>query len=356
MPPNVQRRAIDQAAGESLVPVDELEVEGQLWTAWDEGLENEIDFSPPLQGQSSLAFALDGGREVEALRDASGRLAGAVVRERRSMQGEIRCSAERIDARMVKLTIRVENVTGVADPAVPRDEALRASFTGAHLLLAAEEGRFVSLLEPPESAREGARSCRNLRTGPVLVGPAPARDVLLSSPIILYDYPQVAKESPGDLYDGTEIDEILTLRTRALTDQEKREARATDPRAARIIDRVDAMAADTLETLHGTVRSLRPAAPWWDPAADASVSPETDSVEIAGVAVKRGSVVRLHPSGHADAQDMFLEGKLATVQGVYLDVDDKRYLAVSLNDDPASELQGWHGRFFYFSPQEVRPA
>ena len=46
----------------------------------------------------------------------------------------------------------------------------------------------------------------------MLVGEEGERDTMLSSPIILYDYPQIAPESPGSLFDGTEIDEILSLR------------------------------------------------------------------------------------------------------------------------------------------------
>jgi hypothetical protein len=224
---------------------------------------------------------------------------------------------------------------------------------------------------------------------------------MLSSPIILYDYPELAAESPGELYDGTEIDEILTLRTLALSDAEKAEARATDPRAAALLDRVESMDAQTMAQLHGTIRSLRPvagqpvagrpdplaawdagpvdagpvdagsvyaglvaagpagdaaAAPWWDPAADASVSPETDTVTIGGREVSRGSRVVLRPGvRRADAQDMFLAGRLAEVQAVLHDVDDTPYLAVSLADQPDEDIRIAHGRFLYFMPDEVEP-
>jgi hypothetical protein len=197
---------------------------------------------------------------------------------------------------------------------------------------------------------------------------------MLAAPIILPDHPQVAAESAGELYDGTEIDEILTLRTLALSDEEKAAARATDPRAAALIDRVDAMDAPTMAQLHGTIRATtahRPAAepaspaspagdgehvPWWDPGADASVSPGTDYVIVAGHRVARGSRVILRPgSRRADAQDMFLAGRAALVEAVLLDVDDTAYLAVTLADDPAADLQSAHGRFLYFSPDEVEP-
>jgi len=199
----------------------------------------------------------------------------------------------------------------------------------------------------------------------VLVGEGGEHDVVLSSPIILDDYAQIAPESPGDLCDATEIDEILTLRTMTLTDDEKREARATDARAAAIIDRVDAIPREILERLHGTIRDLRAAAPgrdepaelpWWNPGADASIDPEKDSIEIAGARIAKGSRVRLCPGARgADAQDMFLAGRTAIVEGVFLDVEDKRYLAVTLEDDPAADFHQRHGRFFYFAPDELEP-
>ena len=115
----------------------------------------------------------------------------------------------------------------------------------------------MSLLDPPEWARAAAASCVNRHTWPVLVGAPEEREAMLSSPIILYDYPQIAPESQGDMCDGTEIDEILTLRTMTLTEDEKRKARGTDQRAAAIIERADMMPGEILERLHGAVRYLR---------------------------------------------------------------------------------------------------
>jgi hypothetical protein len=157
-----------------------------------------------------------------------------------------------------------------------------------------------------------------------------------------------------------------------LTEDEKRQARATDDRARELLDRVDTMPPELLDRLHGTVRYLRqvtgvdraadpvgdisPAAPWWDPAADSSVDPDTDAIVIVGVKVAKGSRVRLAPRRQAaDAQDMFLVGRTATVQAVVLDVDGEHHLAVTIDDDPAAELQTAHGRFRYFAPTEVEP-
>jgi hypothetical protein len=237
-----------------------------------------------------------------------------------------------------------------------------------HTMLAIDDGTFVSLLDPPDSAAPTAAECRNDGAFPILIGDD---DVMLSSPIILYDHPEVAPESPGDLYDATEIDEILALRVLTLTDEEKAEARGTDPRAAAIIDRCDNLAPEQWERLHGAVRSLGPspdadvpieviesgpdAVAWWDPEADAAVDPWRDSVWIAGVEVRKGSAVRLVPSHRADAQDLFLAGLTATVAGVFKDVDGAEQVAVTVDDDPATVELQWQGRYLFFHPDEVEP-
>jgi hypothetical protein len=247
---------------------------------------------------------------------------------------------------------------------------MRRSLIGTHSLIGLREGKFLSLLEPPEWARPAVDGCDNVGTFPVLVGPGD--DIVLSSPIILYDRPQIAPESAGQLFDATEIDEILTLRTLALTDEEKDEARLTDPRAAEIIDRVDDMPAEVFERLHGAIRSLRPVvhsthdetndaaaetteAAWWDPGADASVQPDEDAVDVDGVAVRRGSRVRLRPDRAADAQDMFWAGRVATVAAVFQDVDGDAHVAVIPVDDPGADLREWQGRYLYFDPAEIEP-
>ena len=321
----------------------------------------------------TVPFAFPGEGETEPIVASDGRVVGRVVRERMPIAGAVAIQTERLARQpsLVRARLTVRNLSPCDAPAAARDQALGSFLVGTHLLLAMSRGQFVSLLDPPAPAREAAAQCENVRTWPVLIGAAGERTVMLSSPIILQDYPEIAPESPGDLFDATEIDEILTLRTMALTDDEKREARATDPRAAAIIDRVDAMPAEILERLHGAIRSLRPVAapvaepvaepdrfatPWWDPGADASVSPETDSIEVRGVPVAKGSRVRLRPGvRRSDAQDIFLDGRLARVEAVLFDVEDHGYLAVTLEDDLAADMLQRHGRYLYFAPDEVEP-
>jgi hypothetical protein len=191
------------------------------------------------------------------------------------------------------------------------------------------------------------------------------QDTLLISPIILYDHPEIAEQSGTALFDCTEIDEILTLRVMTMTDEEKAQARATDPRAARIIDQCDDMTPEAMARLHGVLRDphadtgLVPEIPegidWWDPLADNAVRPELDAVLVNGVRVARGSQVRLRPRRNADAQDIFVAGKTARVTSVHEDVEGNKHVAVVVDDDPAAELHEWYGRYLYFSPDEIEP-
>jgi hypothetical protein len=362
--------AVDIEAG-TFHEVPSLPVDGSELIPWDEATEQEVTVEAPLsrllEVELATPFERPGGRRVEPVHTAAGKLAGRTVRRRWPVLGMVTLSATRLDGPygLVRLRLRVENASAWHDPSADRSVALRRSLVAAHSLIGVDHGVFVSLLDPPEWAKPFAEACRNLHTWPVLIGEEGRRDAMLSSPIILYDHPTIAPESPGDLFDATEIDEILTLRTMALTEEEKREARATDERAAAIIDRVDNMPPELLERLHGAVRYLKGVegteeeepelVPWWDPGADRTVSPDSDGVVVAGVTVARGSRVRLRPGQRADAQDMFLAGRLATVEAVFLDVDGNRHLAVTLDEDPAADLQRWHGRFLYFSPDEVEP-
>jgi hypothetical protein len=367
----VQRKRLERtSAGAAYAAVDMLEAAGVRHLSFDEAVPHEHDLvftvADLLRGECRRAIEVAAGYGVETLHDGNGRELGRLVRSREPLSAAVTVSAERCDTpfRLLRLRVRIEN-TAVDVPAdVGREDALRRALVATHTLVGLDDGAFLSLLDPPEWAAGAAKSCVNVHTFPVLAGGPGTRHVVLSSPIILYDHVQVAPESPGDLHDATEIDEILSLRTMTLTDEEKREARATDPRAAEIIDRVDAMPPELLDRLHGAIRSLRqPAAeeqgdqiPWWHPAAEAGVDPERDEVVVGGVRLSKGSRVRLRPRRRGtDVHDMFLAGRTATVARVLLDVDGSRYVAVTVDDDPAAELHEWYGRFFQFSPDEVEP-
>jgi hydrogenase maturation protease len=340
---------------------------------WDEAVEEQIDIE-----DVALLPLERAHREVQVHLDGSEVVTDGVLRRREPIDGIVRVGAESAQGSgaFVKVIVTVENRSPCAEPVQGRAEAMRRSLVAVHMLLAVDDGRFVSLLDPPGDAVGAVQGCRSEGTHPVLVGDG-VHDVILSSPIILYDHPAVAGESEGDLFDATEIDEILALRVLTLTDEEKAEARGTDPRAAAIVDRIDGFTPDVWARMHGTMRPIDriggsagtaddqrddeddddddtpESVPWWGPAVDEMYDPFTDTLVMNGRTVGAGTAVVLHPSRRADAHDMFLVGLTATVTGVFTDVDREVLVAVRVDDDPASAELAWQGRALFFHPDEL---
>jgi hypothetical protein len=248
----------------ALVPA--LEVNGQLFQRWQEAIERDISMPAiglPKPGEQStrLTFSFPSNDTIEVLRsESSGEATGVLFRKQQAIEGTIEVQISQSGLQNVlKVTVRIFNQTPFenADQR-SRDEALMRSFVSTHTILDVRDGEFVSLLDPPEAFREAAAGCSNVGTYPVLIGAEGSRDCMLSSPIILYDYPQIAPESAGNLFDGTEIDEILTLRIMTLTDEEKREMRGADVRARQILERTEALPLEQLMKMHGAMRSVKP--------------------------------------------------------------------------------------------------
>jgi hypothetical protein len=246
----VDRQAID-AAGE---PVGELSVDGRRHLSWSEAVERELCAEAAVGRGARVPIEVDAACEDEPVLDAGGRTAGALRRRRRRLEGHVEIAAAPVRDGLARVTVTISNTTGFA--AGEREEALRQSFCSTHTVLRAERGEFVSLTDPPEALAADARACRNEGTWPVLVGERGDRRTILSSPIILEDYPRVAPESPGDLFDGGEIDQLLVLNVLALTDEEKEEMRATDPRTREILERTESLSPDERMALHGAIREL----------------------------------------------------------------------------------------------------
>ena len=222
------------------------------------------------------------------------------------------------------------------------------SLVSTHTILNVQGGEFVSLLDPPEHLRDPASACENMGAWPVLVGEPGQRDTMLSSPIILYDYPQIAPESPGALFDGTEIDEILTLRIMTLTDEEKQEMAQGDERARQILERTESMPPEQFMKMHGVCCGHGIMNEWeWQLLEEKTPA---ESVSISGVEVKKGDRVRLRPRAGGDIFDLALAGQTAVIESIEQDYEGKLHLAVVLEDDPGKDLgmlrQPGH-RFFF---------
>jgi hydrogenase maturation protease len=246
------------------VPVEALEVDDQLFQRWQEAVECKVAIPDLPLHQVQVAayvqsFAFPASRDEESLTTKGAQLVGRIERRTGALTGSISLSADRLNAQLVKLRVQVANGTAFDEAACPdREAALVNALVCAHVILHVERGEFVSLLDPVESFRDAVDSCQQQGVWPVLVGQEQRRDTVLASPIILYDYPQIAPESAGDLCDGTEIDEILMLRIMTLTEDEKRAMRAVDDRAREILERTEIMPEEQFMKMHGAIRGLRP--------------------------------------------------------------------------------------------------
>ena len=243
--------------------VPRLAVRGRVYQPWQEAGECEIslqvaygDSGAPTRMLHNHNFPAE--RQFEPI-EIDGCIGGVIIRDRNTLSVAVEVGLERCSVDIFKVTVRICNTTPFPAAAQKsREQALAFSLISVHTVLGVRNCEFVSLLEPPDELKELTASCQNTGTWPVLIGEAGCRDTMLSSPIILYDYPQIAPESAGDLFDGTEIDEILSLRIMTLTDAEKSEMRDSDDRARQILERTDALPPEQLMKLHGILRNLRP--------------------------------------------------------------------------------------------------
>ena len=269
-----------------------------------------------------------------------------------------------------RLTVKITNRTPLAAAQdSSRDEALMRSLVSTHTILGVEDGEFISLTDPPEKCKSHAAQCNNIGAWPILVGHEPERDTMLSSPIILSDYPELAPESPGDLFDSTEIDEILTLRILTLTDEEKRAAAAVDDRVRQIlIAALDATGsrstdepsrdASACARFRGPRFNRSRAMDDWNPFADDCNRPEK-----AGSRLRRRRRIESRRStsasgrwAGADIMDIALDsGKTALIVGIEQDYEDRIHLAVTVDDDPGNDFgrTGQPGHRFFFGIDEV---
>jgi hypothetical protein len=236
-------------AGDTLQPVDELD--GYL--TWDETAERTVRLSDvrPSEARSEL-IAVPAGDAVEALPN------GALMRSWQSLEGRIEARLDTIGDGLHRASVLLRNTS--TWPETDRETAVRRSMLSAHAVLRAVSGKLVSATDPPEDLRTATAGLRNEGLWPVLVGEEDTRETMLASPIVLSDYARVAPESPGDFFDGGEIDQLLVLNILGMTDDEKREMRAGDPRAREVLERTEAMTPEQLLRLNGVLRDLRPAA------------------------------------------------------------------------------------------------
>jgi len=116
-----------------------------------------------------------------------------------------------------------------------------------------------------------------------------------------------------------------------------------------------------LQQLHGTLRGVGAMAATGDsigsPWEALDNKPRLAFLRIDGIDLRVGDQVRLRPRGNADIFDLALAGKVATIESLERDFDDRVHIAVTLDDDPGRDLglARMPGHRFFFAPDEVEP-
>jgi hydrogenase maturation protease len=236
-------------------PVEELVVEGERYVPWEEATEREVAVALLELGGRSQArreIRVPAGAEREVLEDAQRRPAGMLTRTWGGLSGSVDVTSVPLGGDVFRITVRIANDTPFDGD--DRERALRATLCSTHTIVTIADGELLSLTDPPPDLRDEAERCENIGTWPVLAGEQGERHTILSSPIILPDHPEVAPESPGDLFDAAEIDQLLTLSILSMTEDERAQMRAADPRTRAILERTDALSREELMRLHGAIR------------------------------------------------------------------------------------------------------
>jgi len=251
----VVERRVARLGPDGREPVDELVVDGERYIPWEEATEREVAAPALRLGGRSRARAdirVPFGAEREVIEDEQDRPAGMLTRTWGGLHGGVDVASEPLGGDVFRITARVANETPFAGD--DRERALRAALCSTHMVLTIEDGELLSLTDPPPELRAEAEQCENVGTWPVLAGEPGEHHTILSSPIILPDHPEVAPESPGDLFDAAEIDQLLRLGILSMTDDERAQMRAADPRTRAILERTESLSREELMRLHGAIR------------------------------------------------------------------------------------------------------
>ncbi|MGZ4961527.1 MAG: hypothetical protein ACXWIU_03065 [Limisphaerales bacterium] len=332
--------------------VPQVEVNGRLFQSWHEAVEREImvpavglDSEGPQRKVTEFAFPYS--RIIEPIRNDQGQIPAVILRQQCAIKGKIEIETTPAP-NCTKITVRVINETPMESADMSEQNAvIERTFASSHIVLSLDKGEFVSLLEPAEQFQDLAEECRNIGVWPVLVGDEKSSDrrTMLASPIILYDWPKIAAESAGPLFDGTEIDEILNLRILTMTDEEKREMRNVDAAARQFLERAENLSGEDFLKMHGTLRGVRPLEE-----EIFGTNQRREGVHIDGAYLKPGDRVRIRPKSRADIMDIALDGKVAIIEAVEEDAEARVHVALVVQDDPGKDLgllrQPGH-RFFY---------
>ena len=241
-------------------PANDLNVNGESYQAGWQTFERiinarDVEINQLIENQKTIILDLDKMEECSDINNEKKEIVAKEIKSVSEINGTITIDATPVENRSdaFRTTINITNTTPVTNPGtVSRDEMLGHSLLSTHIIINAVNGQFISHQNPNEQWKASIESCKNLNTWPILIDESDT--TLLSSPIILYDYPQIHPQSATDLFDSTEIEEALLLHVAVLSDEEKERIAASDEKLRTMLNKVKSVTPAALINLHSGLK------------------------------------------------------------------------------------------------------
>ena len=245
-------------------PTDSIKEGDATYHSGWEGVERELNLgthtiSTIVDNKVEKDIAFESEKANDIIYGENGTVAGNVIISQSKINGTITASADPAgdNKNGFKITVQISNTTSVDNSEkLSRNDSYKLSFLSTHTILKTEEGAFISQTDPKQNWEKIVEACDNINTWPILI----EKDykTMLSSPIVLYDYPEIAPESMGDMFDGTEIEEALVLHMATMPEEEKQKIDKGDPKMKAMMERVESVTPEEIMSLHGGFKEVKP--------------------------------------------------------------------------------------------------
>ncbi|MGI8952070.1 MAG: hypothetical protein ACR2FN_10845 [Chitinophagaceae bacterium] len=252
---------LQQKTSESdFVQVHNVSLNGKIYQAGWQTIERKIStgnlqISQLIKNRKVIFIKFDKVYDTTNISDENGETVAKQINSVSQIKGTIIVEAESVKntQNAFRITVTVTNTTPFENTeAITRDEVLTQSFLSTHIILNTSDGQFISHQDPDEKWKTVIDECANINTWPILIDEA--NTTLLSSPIILYDHPQINPQSHGDLFDSTEIEEALLLHVNLLSDEEKKRISQSDEKLQAMLKKVGEITPEELINFHSGLK------------------------------------------------------------------------------------------------------
>ncbi|KAA9038578.1 hypothetical protein FW778_13550 [Ginsengibacter hankyongi] len=254
------QKANNEKDNEDYIPVSNLDINGKFYNSGWQTVERkittgDIGLTQLAKGGISIPIEFDNMNEGELILNEKNVVVAKSVSSISEITGSILISAESIieSTDSFRITVVVTNTTGLENAnTISRDEAIMQSFLSTHIILQTLQGEFISQQDTPVKWTTATAGCTNINTWPIVIDKS--NTTLLSSPIILYDHPEINPQSSGDLFDSTEIEEALLLHVNLLTEEDRNRIGTEDEKMNAMLKKVNGLTPEDLHQYHSMLK------------------------------------------------------------------------------------------------------